>query len=73
MHLVILEHYKRRDIGRALQNLLDQYERGELKGIAVAAKDHRNNEEFILAGQYKEDMTHALSATRKMSRAINGM
>ena len=73
MNLVKLEVYRRRDIETALRGLLGSYEMGELRGIAIAAKDVCNQERFILAGEYKDDTAHAISAALKMSRAINGM
>lgn len=73
MHLIKLEKYRRRDIEAALHGLLGNYKMGELRGLAIAAKDICNRERFILAGEYKEDPAHAISAALKMSRAINSM
>jgi hypothetical protein len=73
VNLVHLEPVLRKDIGVILRHLLSRFERGELRALAVCAKDTSNQEDICLAGIYRDVPAFAAAAAMKMSRRINDM
>ena len=73
MHIVQLQKYRAKDIGIVLKFLTDRYELGNLRGVVLCSKDIQNAEEVYVAGCYRDDPAHALSAALKLSRRIEGM
>ena len=73
MHIVRLEKIRNKDIGVILRHLLKRHEAGELRGLAICCKDCFNAENFTLAGQYREQPAHAISAALRLTRTINDM
>lgn len=73
MKVVSLERYRRDDIGSLLRHLLARYEAGELRGLALCAKDITGREDVAFVGQYGEDYPSAVVAGLRISKLINEM
>lgn len=54
-----------------LHHLLDRYEKGLLRGVALCVKDNENDEDIYITGVYRKDTGAALGAAMRMSLQIN--
>lgn len=73
MKVVFIEHRRAPETGEVLRYLLRQWERGELRGLALCAKSTRNAEDVSFTGCYAEDPAVALLAALRMSMLLNRM
>jgi hypothetical protein len=71
LKVVPLQRHRSPDIGRLLAGLLELWEAGQVKGLALCFKDPQNMEHISFLGDYRDDPAHGLSASLKMSRIIN--
>lgn len=71
--VVSLQKRRTEEIGRLLGGLLELWEKGHIKGVAICFKDMENNEHISFLGDYRDDPAHGLSASLKMSRTINAI
>jgi hypothetical protein len=70
-NVVSLQKYRTEEIGRLLTGLLQLWEAGHIKGVAICFKDQADHEHISFLGDYRDDPAHGVSASLKMSRRIN--
>lgn len=67
MNVVGIQEYRCRDIVSALEHMLSCARRGEIKGLALCAKDIKGKEHLAFVGEYMTNPALGVNAANRMS------
>jgi hypothetical protein len=73
MNVVKIQEYLCRDTVAALEHMLACARRGEIKGLALCAKDARGREHIAFIGDYLDNPALGVNAANRMSWRLTQM
>lgn len=70
MNIIRMKEYRCRDIVAALECMLEAARRGEIKALAVCAKDLQGKEHAAFLGEYRSNPALGVNAANRMSMRL---
>jgi hypothetical protein len=73
MNVVKMQEYRCRDIVAALEYTLAAAKRGDIRALAMCAKDSRGKEHIAFVGEYLDNPALGVNAANRMSWRLTQM